>query len=138
MEGSQKPDPTRHGAMGAKGQVFKDMLEVAGKTRHLTVRRWESEEPQCWSLPDEGFRNHVATGAQLGVSGRWRAVVRLDHDEQMGAMHGMYGTLDAELAVQHAIKRTELTAFLSLLRKISVPRWYKLTTKESMVCEEVN
>ena len=31
-------------------------------------------------------------------------------------MHGMYGTLDAELEVQRTIKRAELTAFLSLHR----------------------
>ena len=32
-------------------------------------------------------------------------VVQLDHDEETGPMHGMYGTLDAELEVQRTIKR---------------------------------
>ena len=32
-------------------------------------------------------------------------------NELMGSMHGMHGTLDAELEVQRTIKRAELTAF---------------------------
>ena len=44
-------------------------------------------------------------------------MVQLDLDEEMGPMHGMCGTLDAELEVQRAIKRSELTAFLFLFRK---------------------
>ena len=39
-------------------------------------------------------------------------MVQSDHDEEMGPMHGMYGTLDAELEVQRAIKGVELTVFL--------------------------
>ena len=39
-------------------------------------------------------------------------MVQLDHDEEMGPMHGMSGTLDAELEVQRALNRAELTAFL--------------------------
>ena len=53
----------------------------------------------------------------------------LDHDEEMGAMHEMYGTLDEEFEVQCTIKRTELTAFLSS-GKPSVLRC-TLTMKES-------
>ena len=68
----------------------------------------------------EGFRNHVTTdGSLLGVSVRWSAcgwsVVQLDHDEELGPMHGMHGTLAAELGVQSTIKRAELTAFLRFL-----------------------
>ena len=78
---------------------------------------------KSWSFPAEGFRDHVAAdGSLLGVSGKWSAfgwlVVRLGHDEEMGPMHGMYGTLDAELEVQRTIKRAELTAFLCLLKNI--------------------
>ena len=36
-------------------------------------------------------------------------------------MHGMHGTLDAELEVQRTIRRVELTAFFCLLRRIIVP-----------------
>ena len=46
----------------------------------------------------------MADGSLLGVPDMWRAcdwsVVQLDHDEEMGPVHGMYGTLDAELEVQ--------------------------------------
>ena len=48
-------------------------------------------------------------------------MVQLDHDQEMGPMHGMCGTLDAELDVQRTIKRAELTAFLCVLRKAVGP-----------------
>ena len=47
------------------------------------------------------------------------SVVQLDHGEEMEPMHGMYGTLDAELEVHRTIKRAEWTAFLCLFRKAS-------------------
>ena len=34
-------------------------------------------------------------------------MVQLDHDEEMGPMRGMRGTLDAELEVRSTIKRAE-------------------------------
>ena len=45
----------------------------------------------------------------------------MKHDEEMRPMHGMYGTLDAELEVRRTIKRAELTAFLRLLRRAISP-----------------
>ena len=45
----------------------------------------------------------------------------MDHDEEMEPMHGMPGTLDAELEVQRTIKRAELTAFVCLFRKAIGP-----------------
>ena len=45
----------------------------------------------------------------------------MNHDEEMRPMHGMYGTLDAELEVRRTIKRAELTAFLCLLRRAISP-----------------
>ena len=48
-------------------------------------------------------------------------VVQLDHDEKMGPMHGMYGTLEADLEVVRTTKRAELTAFFCLLRRIIGP-----------------
>ena len=39
---------------------------------HLMAKKWESEKHRSWSMPVEGFRNHVATdGSLLGESGRW-------------------------------------------------------------------
>ena len=45
-------------------------------------------------------------------------MVQLERDEEMGPLHGMYGTLDAELEVQCTIRRAELTAFLCLFGRI--------------------
>ena len=78
---------------------------------------------EAGGMPVECFRKHVATdGSLLEVSGRWSAcgwsVVKLDHDDDMIPMLGMYGTLDAELEVQRTIKRAE---FLCLLRRTVGP-----------------
>ena len=43
--------------------------------------------------------------------------MQLDHDEEVGPMHGMYGTFDAGLEVRRT-KRAELTAFLCLFREV--------------------
>ena len=43
-------------------------------------------------------------------------MVQVGHDEEMGSMHGMYGTLDAELE-ERTRMRAELTAFLSPLQE---------------------
>ena len=45
----------------------------------------------------------------------------MKHDEEMRPMHGMYGTLDAELEVRRTIKRAELSAFLCLFRTAISP-----------------
>ena len=55
--------------------------------------------------------------------------MQLDHDEERGPMHGMYGTLDAELEVQRTIKRAELTAFLCLPRKAVGPTMVHVDNK---------
>ena len=49
--------------------------------------------------------------------------IREAHDEEKEPMHGMYGTREAELEVQRAIKRAELTAFLCLFSKVIGPTW---------------
>ena len=38
-------------------------------------------------------------------------MVQLDHDEEVGPMHGMYGTLEAELEVQRTIKKGRVDCF---------------------------
>ena len=86
---------------------------------HFIVQKWEPEKHKSWSIPAEGFRDHVTTGGPLlGVPGKWEScgwsVVQLDHDEEMEPMRGMCGTLDAEVEVQRTIKRAELTAFVCL------------------------
>ena len=95
----------------------------SGKEAIVThVQKWESDKHKSWGLPAEGFRNNVATdGSLLEDGGKWGAlgwsVVQLDQDEELGPVHGMYGTLDAELEVQRTIKRAALTAFLCTLQQ---------------------
>ena len=77
-------------------------------------------------MPAEGFKGHVATdGSLLENAGKWGAcgwaVVLLDYDEEMGPLHGMYGSMEADFEVQRTIKRAELAAFLCLLREVSGP-----------------
>ena len=38
-------------------------------------------------------------------------MVRLDYDDEMEPLHGMYGSVEAEFEVQRTIKSAELTAF---------------------------
>ena len=86
------------------------------------MKKCESEKHKSWSTPAD-FKGHVATDdSLLGTAAvKWRAcvwaVVQLDSDEELGPLHGMYGSLDAELEVQRTIKRAELTAFLVFLGK---------------------
>ena len=68
------------------------------------MKRWESEKHKSWSVPTEGFKGHVANdGSLLGTAGKWCAcgwaVVQLDYDEEMGPLHGMYGSMEAEYEV---------------------------------------
>ena len=77
-------------------------------------------------MPAQGFQGHVATdGSLLGTAGKWEAcgwsVVQLDYDEELGPLHGMYGSVEAEFEVQRATKRAELTAFLCLRKKVDGP-----------------
>ena len=90
------------------------------------MKKWQSEKHFSWSIPAKGFKGHVATdGSLLASAGKWRAcgwaVVRLDYDEEMGPLHGVYGSMQAEYEVQRTIKRAELAAFLCLLRKVCGP-----------------
>ena len=48
-------------------------------------------------------------------------MVQLDYDEEMEPLHGMYGSMGAELEVQCTVKRAELTAFLCLLKRVIGP-----------------
>ena len=48
-------------------------------------------------------------------------MIQLDHDEEMGSMHGMYGSPEAESEAQRTIKRAALTAVRCLLKKVISP-----------------
>ena len=125
MEGCQKPDPIRFGEIGAKSENVGGGLEVAernygapsyvkatvGKATFPSagVNQKSTKVGACQLKASETTSPPLAT--MLGVLGRWGAcgpsVVQLDHDEETGAVHRMYGTLGAELEVQRTIKRAE-------------------------------
>ena len=114
------------------------MEVIGGKT----ICHSEGESPrstEAGSCQWNDYRNHVTIGGSLsGVPGKWGAcgwsLVQLDHDEELGPMHGMYGTLDAEFAVQRTIKRAELTPLLCLLRKADGPTLVLVRKQKTPIC----
>ena len=58
-------------------------------------------------MPAEGLKFHVATDGSLLGAEKWEACcwpVRLDCDEELVPLHGMYGSMEEELEVQRTIK----------------------------------
>ena len=109
-----------------RGIVAHPFSESQWKRGHFVVTKWESEKHKSWCMSVEGFKGHVATdGSLLNTAGKWGAcgwaVVQLDYDEEMGPLHGMYGSMEAEFEVQRTVERAELTAFLCLTRKVRGP-----------------
>ena len=47
--------------------------------------------------------------------------MQFDYVEELGPLHGMYGSMEAEFEVQRTIKRAELTAFLCLFKELIGP-----------------
>ena len=109
-----------------RGIVELPLGESQWNRGQFTWEKWESEKHKSWCMPAEGFTGHVATDdSLLGNAGKWGAcgwaVVQLDYDQEMGPLHGMYDSMEAEYEVQRTIKRAELTAFLCLLGKVCGP-----------------
>ena len=48
-------------------------------------------------------------------------MVKLDYDEELVPLHGIYGSMQAEFEALRTFKRAEMTAFLCLLRKVIGP-----------------
>ena len=89
-------------------------------------------------MPAEDFEGYVATdGSLLGKVGKWEvcgwAVVQLDYDEEMVLLHGMYGSMEAELEIQRTIKRAELTAFVCFLKRVMDLSRCTLITQELLM-----
>ena len=59
-------------------------------------------------------------------------MVQLDSDEEMEPLHGMCGSMEAELEVQRTIKRSELTAFSCLPRRVIEPARVHVDNKGSI------
>ena len=77
-------------------------------------------------MPAGDFQGHVATdGALRGTAGKCGAcgwsVVQLDYDEELGPLHAMYGSMEAEFEVPRTVKRPQLTTCLCFLKKVIGP-----------------
>ena len=108
-----------------RGIVAHPLSESQRNSGHFSVT-WLGVRKAQKLVPAEGFKCHVATDGSLqGKAGKWRAcgwaVVQLDCDEEMGPLHGMCGSMEAEFEVQRTIKRAELTAFPCLLKRVIGP-----------------
>ena len=124
--GTRKPKLQRRSGKWQRNIVVHPLGESQWNRGLFCMGKWESEKHKSWCVPTEGFKGHVATdGSLLVTAGKWCAcgwaVVQLDCDEEMGPLHGMYGSMEAEYEVQRTIKRAESKAFLCLLRKVCGP-----------------
>ena len=54
----------------------------------------------------------------------------MGYDEELGLLHGMYGSMEVELEVQRTMKTAELTAFLCLPKKVFGPTKVHVGNKE--------
>ena len=85
---------------------------------HFIVKKWESEKAQkklrhdsrrfqgaMWPLTAACWER-LASGER--VVGQWYSWIKM---KRLGSLHGMYGSMEAELEVQRTVKRAELTAF---------------------------
>ena len=108
------------------GIVTYSLSESQWSRVHFSTKKWESEKHKSWSMPVEGCKGHMATDGSLpGKTGKWgacgSAVEKLDYDEEMESLLGMYGSAEAEHEVQRTIKRAELAAFSRFLQKVFGP-----------------
>ena len=86
------------------------------------MKKCESEKHKCWGLAAEGFvYRWLSSGYRWKVGSMWLVSGAMDYDEELGPLHGMYVSMEADLEVQRTIKRAELTGFLCLLKKVIGP-----------------
>ena len=114
--GSRKRGFQRKSGSG-KGELLRTLFLNANGTGPLQHEKVGIREAQELGHTSRGLHGpcHHGRFFLLGKVGKWRAcgwaVVQLDYDEEMGPLHGMYVSMEAELEVQRAIKTAELTAF---------------------------
>ena len=124
--GSKKRQPQKRSGSGK--EVLSRILSVKTNGTGVTscMKKLQSEKHRSWSIPPEAFKGHVATdGSLLGTAEKWSAcgwsVVQLDYDEELGPLHGMCGSMEAEFEIQPTINSAELTAFFCLLKNVIGP-----------------
>ena len=86
--GSKKQEPQRKEWKWQRGIVEHPLNESQWNRGHFSLKKWESEKHNSWSMPAEGFKGHGATdGSLLGTAGKWGtcdwSVVQLDYDEEL-------------------------------------------------------
>ena len=96
-----------------------------GRHHHVAEhRRWQAQERRAlWFSQDS--RSQLCQRVEC-------AMVQLDYDEDMGPLHAMCGSMEAEYEVQQTIKRAELTAFLCFVRKQQGYNWWATKRRERM------
>ena len=90
----------------------------SGESMCQACAKEEGTENQEVGHTSGRFQGPRCNGRLSGSCG-W-SVVQLD-DEELGPLHVMYGSMEAEFEVQRTIKRAELTAFLCLLKDVVGP-----------------
>ena len=94
-----------------RGKTTHPLKEGSWRKRHfVSIKRWEYSP------------------TQVGGACAW-SVVPLDHDEEMGLMRCLHGTMEVWLKVQRTVNRAELTAFLYLLKGTIGPTTAHLDNK---------
>ena len=81
----------------------------------------EGHERRNAIIEENGSCFQLSSKADGDLGERKRRPMQLDHDDEMGPMHGMSGTLDVELEVRRTTKRGESAAFLRVAMKAIGP-----------------
>ena len=104
--------------LGIKWPYWHTLISGNGYSEKHKSWRWQQKVSRA-TLP--------RTALQLWNAGKWRkcgwAVVQLDCDEELGLLHGMYFSTEAEFEVNRTIDSAELTLFLCFFRKVCGQRW---------------
>ena len=116
--GSKKREPQREWKW-QRGIATHPRIE----SKWISMKKWESDKHRRWGMPATA----PCWAALESVACGW-AVVQLDYDEDLGPLHGMCGSMEAELQVQRTIKRAELAAFLCILKNQGACRQQRILT----------
>ena len=108
--GNRRPGQQQKILKCQRGFTSYPLSEGQRQTSHLMVQHESLKSTTNWRISVEGFWNHVATDGSVGKRGKWSACgwsVVAARSRRDGSMHGVYGTMDAELEVQRTIKRAD-------------------------------
>ena len=97
------------------------------------MKKWNLISMEGGAFQQKGFKAMLLRAALCWVSaGKWRAcgwsVVQLDYDGELGLLHGVYASTDAELEVQAHHQEGRAGGLLQ-----SSPSRFMSTTKELLI-----